>query len=102
MKRRQANTPLYTEWRNAVYKRDNYQCRLCGKRGRLNAHHLDGWNWAVDIRYSIQNGVTLCAGKGKGCHDRFHKEYGNGDNTRYQFNDFALRHFNKSLSDLNL
>ena len=102
MKRRQDKTPLYTEWRKAVYKRDGYKCKLCGKKGKINAHHIDGWNWAVDIRYAIQNGVTLCAGKKRGCHDRFHKEYGKGDNTRYQFNDFALTYFNKSLLDLNL
>lgn len=92
-KRRQDNIPLYTEWRKAVYKRDKHKCVLCKKRGRLNAHHLDGWNWAVGLRYSIPNGVTLCVG----CHKNFHAEYGKGGNTRYQFAEFAQRHFNKKF-----
>lgn len=99
--RRQDNTPEYTYWRKSVFKRDKHRCKLCGKRGRLNAHHIDGWNWAVDLRYSIANGITLCSGK-KGCHDKFHKEYGKGDNTRYQFDEFTKRYFNKGLLDLDL
>lgn len=72
-------------FRNAVYKRDEYTCRVCGQvGGTLNAHHLDGWNWAKDKRFNTSNGVTLC----EDCHSKFHNVYGKGYNTKEQFEEF--------------
>lgn len=72
-------------FRKAVYKRDEYTCQLCGQvGGSLNAHHLDGWNWAKDKRFDVDNGVTLC----EGCHMSFHNKYGKGHNTKEQFKEF--------------
>ena len=101
MRRRQSDTPEYTYWRKSVFERDKHRCKLCGKKGRLNAHHIDSWNWAIDLRYSISNGITLCDGK-NGCHAKFHKEYGKGDNTRFQFDEFMQKYFSKSLLDFEL
>lgn len=73
-------------WRREVYERDNYTCQLCeSSSNELNAHHLNGWNWAVEERFDIDNGITLCVD----CHGGFHKEYGRGNNTREQFEEFA-------------
>ena len=76
----------YREWRNSVFKRDDYTCQICGdsSSGNLNAHHLDGYNWCKDKRVDIDNGVTLC----DECHRRFHKLYGRGFNTKEQFEKF--------------
>ena len=75
----------YYQWTNNVLKRDNYRCQCCGEKGgKLNAHHLDGYNWCVERRVDISNGVTLC----KYCHIKFHKEYGYGDNTEKQFKEW--------------
>lgn len=76
----------YNNWRNSVYERDNYACQCCGQRGNgtINAHHLDGFNWAKDKRTDIDNGITLC----EECHRRFHNAYGYGHNTREQFYNF--------------
>lgn len=73
-------------WRKQVYKRDDFACQCCGKiGGRLNAHHLDGYNWCVEKRTDIENGVTLC----EGCHINndysFHRIYGSGRNTKEEF-----------------
>ena len=74
-------------WSQNVFQRDNYTCQICGdNKGRnLNAHHLNGWNAFPEQRFDLDNGVTLCTG----CHKEFHSEYGYGDNTREQFDEYA-------------
>ena len=80
----------YYEWRESVFKRDNYTCQCCGSNsGTLRAHHLDGYDWCKDKRTDINNGITLC----EKCHDNkykgsFHRIYGCGNNTREQFEEF--------------
>ena len=80
----------YTNWRNGIYKRDNYICQACGdnKGGNLNAHHKDGYTWCLERRLDLSNGVTLC----DKCHsldeDGFHKTYGFYNNTEKQFNEW--------------
>lgn len=74
-----------SNFRNAVYQRDEYTCQLCGQvSGKLNAHHLDSWDWAKDLRFEIGNGVTLC----EHCHSNFHDVYGYGNNTKEQYEAF--------------
>lgn len=76
------------EFRNKVYQRDKYTCRVCGQvGGTLNAHHLDGWNWAKDKRFNTSNGATLC----EDCHSKFHNVYGKGHNTKEQFEEFKSK-----------
>ena len=74
-------------WSKQVMDRDNYTCQICGdnKGGNLNAHHLNGWNAFPEQRFDLDNGVTLCTD----CHKEFHSEYGYGDNTREQFDEYA-------------
>jgi hypothetical protein len=80
-------TPEYYQFVKSVFKRDNYTCQICEQRnGDLNAHHLDGYNWCVDKRYSVDNGITLC----EKCHIDFHKIYGKGDNTKEQFEEYLV------------
>lgn len=80
---RQANRQR--KWRETVYERDNYTCQVCKEHGgRLNAHHLNGWDEHKDERFNISNGVTLC----KSCHKDFHSKYGYGRNTKEQFEEY--------------
>lgn len=59
------------DWRKAVYERDNYRCTKCDKIGeRLNAHHLIPWRESIDLRFEIENGITLCVP----CHLKIHEE----------------------------
>jgi 5-methylcytosine-specific restriction endonuclease McrA len=55
----------YKAWRQSVFERDNYTCKLCGKRGvELNANHIKRFVDYPDLRMDINNGITLC----KPCH----------------------------------
>ena len=85
--RHRTNEAEFRVWSKLVKERDNYTCQTCGdnKGGNLNAHHLNGWNAFPEQRFDLDNGVTLCTD----CHKEFHSQYGYGDNTREQFNEYA-------------
>ena len=89
------NSLEYRKWMRDVFRKDNYTCALTGIRGKGNivAHHLDGWNWCIEKRYDISNGITLR----KEIHELFHKIYGLGDNTKEQFEEFKIRYLNKEF-----
>lgn len=75
----------FKQWVKSVYKRDNYICQCCYKKGvKLNAHHLNGYNWDIENRTNVDNGITLC----EDCHNDFHNMYGRGNNTEAQFKDW--------------
>lgn len=66
------NSVEYIDWRNAVYKRDNYTCRHCGdaQGGNLNAHHIKPFAKFPELRFEISNGITLC----EPCHIKVHRK----------------------------
>lgn len=64
------NCEEYKKWRNDVFSRDNFTCQMRGKiGGKLNAHHLKHFATHIDLRYCLENGVTLC----EKCHKEVHK-----------------------------
>jgi 5-methylcytosine-specific restriction endonuclease McrA len=50
-----------------VLKRDGYRCQECGRRQRLQVHHLTYRHHGKEGRY-LQDLVTLC----KNCHRSHH------------------------------
>ena len=87
------------EWKEAVYKRDNYTCFVCGdnKGGNLNAHHVKNFSEFPELRFDVDNGITLC----KKCHtdkDSFHAKYGRKNNNIDQLSDFKRRNTNDSYA----
>lgn len=52
----------YKKWRESVFKRDNYTCQFCGKRGggRLEADHIIPQSISPHLRFDVNNGRTLC------------------------------------------
>lgn len=84
------NNTYYKEWKRKIFERDDYTCQCCGKRGgNLNAHHLYNFSEYKDLRYDINNGITLC----EKCHlinypGSFHAIYGERNNTPWQIHEF--------------
>jgi len=59
-------TKLYTEnWdviRKRVYQRDGYRCVMCGKKGKLHAHHI------IPVRISKDNSLNNLVSVCNKCH----------------------------------
>ena len=56
------NNPLNKQWRKEVWLRDKFTCRIADNNcdGRIEAHHILGWSEHPELRYKINNGITLC------------------------------------------
>ena len=84
------NSSKYFDWRDDVFKRDNYTCQCCGQvGGKLNAHHKKNFAEYPELRFDVENGITLCFK----CHSTkseigFHRLYGNRNNTEEQLNEY--------------
>lgn len=66
--------PEYSIWRSRVFQRDNWTCQTCGKRGKLDPHHIIAVSKIIKVNnllnvedsrnckelWNIDNGVTLC------------------------------------------
>jgi len=67
-------------FRNEVFKRDNFSCKMCGVKGNeetLDAHHITDRNEMPNGGYVKENGITLCKSI---CHlkaEKFHITNGN-------------------------
>lgn len=61
-------TEEYKTWRAKVFDRDGFKCQICGKVGGvLNAHHIKEFSKHPELRYEIDNGITLC----ESCHKKY-------------------------------
>ncbi len=75
-------------WREAVFARDAWICQKCGVRGGiLNPHHILNFSDHIELRFAIDNGITLC----KNCHKEFHHIYGKKNNNYEQVKEFVAK-----------
>ncbi len=82
----------YKDWRQNVYKKDYFTCQCCGKTIKeieLHAHHILNMSQHDDMKYSVNNGITLC----RDCHyttvpGSFHNTYGVQNNTPDQLEEY--------------
>lgn len=52
----------YKIWRRKVYERDGFICKINNSdcKGKIEAHHILPWRSFVELRYDLNNGITLC------------------------------------------
>jgi hypothetical protein len=79
------NSIEYRLWREAVFARDNWTCQKTGKRGfELHPHHIKNFAQYPELRFAIDNGITLS----EASHKEFHRIYGKENNTKEQLEEF--------------
>ncbi len=79
------NSAKYNLWRRLVLERDNFICQKYGIRGdKLRIHHLNNFAQFPELRFAIDNGITLS----DKAHRELHKIYGIKNNTREQIAEF--------------
>ena len=77
----------FSLWREAVFARDNWTCQKYGIRGgKLHPHHIQNFAQFPELRFAIDNGITLS----DKAHKEFHKRYTNKNNNREQLNEFLI------------
>jgi hypothetical protein len=55
----------FKQWRRDIFIRDKFTCRKCGlSHTYITAHHIKSFAYHPDLRFDINNGITLC----KECH----------------------------------
>lgn len=61
-KQGERRTSIYFNWRKLVWSRDNWKCKINNQDclGRIEAHHILGFTEYPELRYDINNGITLC------------------------------------------
>jgi len=80
----------YRLWREAVFARDNWTCQKTGVRSGngktvyLEAHHIQNFAKYPELRFAIDNGITLS----RKVHYKFHSIYNRINNTKEQLKEF--------------
>lgn len=61
-KKQERNDSAYREWRKSVRNRDGWLCKMANGDclGKVVAHHILPWAKFLELRYEVNNGITLC------------------------------------------
>jgi len=76
-------SPIYVLWRQSIFKRDNWACKLCNSKVKINCHHIKSfkdimfknkiksrWDaYKCAELWDMNNAITLC----EECHKDIHR-----------------------------
>jgi transposase len=65
---RERQSYIAKKWRKQVTKRDDHKCQKCGSLDKLHAHHIKEFKDYPDLRWDLNNGITVCVF----CHEKIH------------------------------
>jgi biotin operon repressor len=65
---RERRSYIAKKWRKQVTERDDHKCQKCGSRDKLHAHHIKEFKDHPDLRWDLNNGITVCVF----CHEKIH------------------------------
>ena len=56
------NSPAYKDWSRSVKIRDDWKCKMSNEDcdGKVVAHHILSYKDYPELRYQLNNGITLC------------------------------------------
>jgi hypothetical protein len=75
----------FKRWRERVFERDNWMCQKTKVNGcTLHPHHIKNFAEHPELRFDIDNGITLS----EESHKLFHKIYGRKNNNVEQLKEF--------------
>ena len=62
MNKRSNWSPECIKWRESIFKRDGYKCKINNSDCcvTVQAHHILNWKDYPGLRFNINNGITLC------------------------------------------
>ena len=64
-------TVMHSEWEWRKVRNEHIEhescCQMCALTRKLEVHHVQPWHIAPDLRYDLENLITLC----RECHFRF-------------------------------
>lgn len=47
-------------WKKLIHEKDDWKCVKCGCCENLHAHHIKPWKDFEELRFDVNNGMTLC------------------------------------------
>ena len=50
----------WKNWRIRIFTRDNFICRECGSKKKIEPHHIKEFSIYIELRFDVNNGLTLC------------------------------------------
>jgi len=61
-KQEERNGNRHKEWSKTVKNRDSWRCKINNQDcfGKVIAHHILPWAKFPELRYEVNNGITLC------------------------------------------
>lgn len=62
VEKQERNNSTYGDWRKSVRDRDGWKCKMSNGDclGKVVAHHILPWAKFPELRYDVNNGITLC------------------------------------------